>query len=287
VRAAISARDLAGRLNLAKYPRSWRGRCPACDYPGNVFSMREPRCGKTPRMYCANGCDREALDDALSRVIAGWRPEPRDNDDPANMAERRAARQEAARRLWSGSELHGHEVYLAARGLASLAASPALRFRGDCHHPEGGRLGAMVALVQDVAGAPVAVHRTYLNRSRDAKTSVEPAKASLGPVWGSAVRLHDTAPELVIGEGIESSASAALLLALPAWAAVSAGNLAKGLVLPPAVRSVIVAADPDPQGERAAVSAAQRWRAEGRTARIARPTGSGDFNDVLRSRSNG
>jgi hypothetical protein len=285
--AAISAGDLADRLNLRKYPRSWRGRCPACDYPGNVFSVREPRCGRTPRMYCANGCDHEALDDALSRVIAGWKPEPREDDDPAKIAERRLAKQEAARRLWSGSETHGHEAYLAARGLATLATSPALRFRGDCHHPEGGRLPAMVALVRDVAGAPVAVHRTYLSRSRDTKTSVEPAKASLGPVWGSAVQLHDAATELVVGEGIESSAAAGLLLALPAWAAVSAGNLAKGLVLPPVVRSVIVAADPDPEGERAAVSAALRWRAEGRTARIARPTGSGDFNDVLRSRSNG
>ena len=63
-------------------------------------------------------------------------------------------------------------------------------------------------------------------------------------------RRHPTAPfadrqPLVIGEGIESSASAGRLMGLPAWAAVSAGNLAKGLVLPSEARRVVIAADPD------------------------------------------
>ena len=283
----ISAVDLADRLNLAKYPRSWRGRCPACDYPGNVFSVRAPKAGKAPRLYCANGCDRAALDDAISRIVAGWGPEPRDDDDPSLVAQRRAAKQEKALKLWSGSELYGHEAYLAGRGLAALATTAALRFRGDCYHPEGGRLPAMVALVQDAAGTPVAVHRTYLAHDRATKATIEPDKASLGPVWGGAIRLHDAATELVIGEGVESSASAGLLLDLPAWAAINAGNLARGLVLPPSVRSVVIAADPDQEGERAAVSAALRWRSEGRTVRIARPTGTGDFNDLLRERSHG
>jgi putative DNA primase/helicase len=285
--AIISAVDLADRLNLAKYPRSWRGRCPACDYPGNVFSVRAPKAGKAPRLYCANGCDHAALDDALSRIVAGWRPEPRDDDDPALVAQRRAAKQEKALKLWSGSELRGHEPYLAGRGLGALATSAALRFRGDCYHPEGGRLPAMIALVQDATGTPIAVHRTYLARDRSTKATIEPNKASLGPVWGAAIRLHDIAAELVIGEGIESSASAGLLLGLPAWSAINAGNLGRGLVLPAAVRSVVIAADPDPEGERAAVSAALRWRSEGRAVRIARPTGTGDFNDVMRGRGNG
>jgi putative DNA primase/helicase len=283
----ISARDLADRLNLQKYPRSWRGRCPSCDYPGNVFSVREQRVGCRPRTYCANGCDREAINDALSRIISGWKPEPRTEDDPAAIAERRAAKQAVALRLWAGSEQQGHELYLSERGLASFTTSTALRFRSDCYHPEGCRLGAMVALVRDVAGRPVAVHRTYLNLKRTTKANVEPVKASLGPVWGGSIRLHEVAPELVIGEGIESSASAGVLLDLPAWAAVNAGNLARGLALPSEVRRLVVAADPDPEGERAAVSAALRWRAEGRSVRIARPTGAGDFNDLLRKRAHG
>jgi putative DNA primase/helicase len=190
--------------------------------------------------------------------------------------------------LWRGSEPASASlaaIYLQSRRLPELTASAALRFRGDTPHPEGGRLPALVALVSNSTGAPVAVHRTYLSRDGH-KSTVEPAKASLGPVWGGAIRLDPLAADvpLVIGEGIESSASAGLLLGLPVWAAVSAGNLAKGVVLPPEVLSVIVAADPDAQGERAAVRAALRWRIEGRAVRIARPTGDGDFNDLLRSR---
>jgi putative DNA primase/helicase len=53
----------------------------------------------------------------------------------------------------------------------------------------------------------------------------------------------NTDKPLVIGEGIETAASAGLLMGTPAWAAISAGNMAKGLVLPPEVRRVVIAAD--------------------------------------------
>jgi putative DNA primase/helicase len=103
-----------------------------------------------------------------------------------------------------------------------------------------------------------------------------------------AIRLDTIAEELVIGEGIETSASAGRLLGLPAWAAISAGNLAAGLLLPAEVRRVVIAADADPSGERAARQAALRWQREGRSVRIARPDKSGrDFNDLLRARELG
>jgi phage/plasmid primase-like uncharacterized protein len=141
----------------------------------------------------------------------------------------------------------------------------------------------MIALVQDVAGDPIGVHRTYLRRDGSGKADIEPPKASLGPVWGGAIRLDHATPELVIGEGIETSASAGRLLRLPAWAALSAGNLANGLVLPVDVRAVVIAADPDEPGERAARAAALRWQREGRGVRIARPNIAGrDFNDIIR-----
>jgi hypothetical protein len=73
-------------------------------------------------------------------------------------------------------------------------------------------------------------------------------------------------------------------MGLPAWAAISAGNLAKGLMLPPEARHVVIAADPDEAGKRAARDAWLRWRAEGRTVQIATPYGTGDFNDLLCAR---
>ena len=115
-----------------------------------------------------------------------------------------------------------------------------------------------------------------------------PSKASLGPVSAGAIRLFTTATELVVSEGIETSASAGVLMGLPAWAAISAGNLGATMPLPPEIRSVVIAADADPPGQRAACDAAVRWRAEGRGVRIATPDHFGtDFNDVLMEMQNG
>ncbi len=95
----------------------------------------------------------------------------------------------------------------------------------------------------------------------------------------------DPSLPLVVGEGIETSASAGRLIGAPVWAALSAGNLARGLVLPPEVRRVVIALDPDTPGERAARDAAARWAAEGRTVQLARPAGPRDFNDLLQARA--
>jgi Toprim domain len=57
--------------------------------------------------------------------------------------------------------------------------------------------------------------------------------------------------------------------------------MAKGLMLPPEARRVVIAADPDKAGSSAARDAWERWTAEGRFVQIATPDGSGDFNDLL------
>ncbi len=278
------AADIALRLGLRRYPRSWRGHCPACDYP-STFAVRAGRDGRAI-LFCASCQDRDALADAVARAT-GQERQPESRDDRGAAAARQR-RQDAALRLWRGSEPATGTLadrYLTARGLPGLAASSALRFRGDTPHPEGGRLPAMIALVCDVAGMPVGVHRTYLGRN-GSKARVEPAKASLGQTWVGAIRLHPLAlgVPLVIGEGIESAASAGRLLGSPAWAAISAGNLAKGLALPPEALRVLIAADPDDAGRNAANAAWLRWRHEGRTVQIATPDGAGDFNDVLIAR---
>ena len=173
--------------------------------------------------------------------------------------------------------------YLPRRGLASLIGSPVLRYRSGTSHPAGGgTYSAMIALVTDAAGNPLAVHRTYLAPDVR-KADVDPVRASLGPSWGGAIRLspHDPDMPLIIGEGIETAASAGVLFGWPAWSAVSCGNMGKGLVLPREVRRVCIAADPDESDRKAALDARFRWMAEGRDVTIATPTGDGDFNDVL------
>jgi putative DNA primase/helicase len=277
------AADLATRFRLSRRPRSWSGDCPACSYP-RAFSVRVGK-GSRPLLFCANGCTRKVLDDAARHVVQdAWTPPPR--PPAAEGANAGAAKQAAAERLWTGSRpcpATPAALYLAGRGIGHACASDALRFHADCPHPEGTRLPAMVALVQNVDGQHVGCHRTYLTLA-GGKAAADPGKASLGPVWGGAVRLDPEAPELVIAEGIETAASAGLLLCLSAWAAISAGNLASGVLLPAGVRRVVIAVDPDAPGERAAHDAAKRWQREGRTVRFARPDGEGDFNDLLLAR---
>jgi putative DNA primase/helicase len=281
----MTAADLAGRLGLEKYPRSWRGTCPACDY-ARVFSVKSGR-DLRPVVYCANGCTGDVLQDTLARCYGdAWKPKPTAPEQDAEAKRHKSAAD--ALKIWAGSTPASGtaaDIYLTGRALPGLAASVALRFRGDCHHPEArGRYPALIAAVVDVAGNPVAIHRTYLTTA-GRKAAVEPAKASKGPVWRGAIRLDPEAPEIVVGEGLETSASAGRLLDLPAWAAINAGNLARGLVLPPAVRVVVIAADADKAGAGAAEAAAERWRAEGRRVRVARPDKPGmDFNDILRER---
>ena len=280
----VDLADLGRRLALRQRPRSWNGDCPACSYR-SAFSMKPGKYGGV-RAYCANGCTPDALDDALKQALGtDWRPPARLPN--ADIAAQRAGKQAAAARLFNGSTpltaTDPAGLYLARRGLAGFTGCPSLRYRGDCHHQDGGRLPALVAAVVDAAGQPIAVHRTYLDR-KGQKAAVDPCKMTLGPMWGGAVRLTlDLAPPpaVVVGEGIESSASAGMLLRLPAGAALSAGNLGGGLLLPDTVPVVTIAADADPVGQREAQAAARRWRAEGRTVRIALPDSAGqDFNDL-------
>ncbi|MGH7119131.1 MAG: DUF7146 domain-containing protein [Acetobacteraceae bacterium] len=278
----MSAAKLAARLGLHRAGREWRGACPCCGYVLS-FALSIGRNGR-PIAWCASCQDQPAVLAALRAAEGGaWQPpaERQPDHDRTEQLRRRALA------LWTGAvPVRGTpaERYLGSRCIGHVAASPALRFRSDTPHPAGGRLPALLAAVTGPDGGVVALHRTYLKRDGGGKASVEPAKASLGPVHGGAVRLDEAAPELAIGEGVETAAAAGKLLGLPAWAAISCGNLA-GAVLPALVRSVVIAVDRDEPGERAARAAAWRWQREGRHVRMMLPDRAGaDANDVLRER---
>jgi hypothetical protein len=63
----MRAPDIAAHLGLKRYQRSWRGRCPCCDYAAGIFSVREGNGGRA-LVYCANGCDRAELERATANV---------------------------------------------------------------------------------------------------------------------------------------------------------------------------------------------------------------------------
>ena len=173
------------------------------------------------------------------------------------------------------------ERYLRSRKI-KLPVPAAIRFHSSLKYSmTGGSYPAMVALVTDAAGRPVAVHRTFLSWDGNGKAPVDPAKMALGPIRGGAIRLAAPAGgELMVGEGIETCLSATQMLGKPAWSAVSAVGL-RQLALPPEVQSVTVLVDGDDAGERAAVAAGAKWRGEGRRVFLAQAPVGKDFNDVL------
>lgn len=274
----IVPHEIARSLDLKKAGRGWRGACPSCGYASTAILSAKGT------LWCAS-CGREGPAAAVARLQGGEHVQAVERH-PSKPEPTTAERTARALAWWDGAPHDAlgtpADLYLSRRGLPGLAASPAIRYRADVAHPaERGRRPAMLALVVDVAGAPIAVHRTYLTRGGH-KADADPVKASVGPIFGGAIRLDAAVAELVIGEGIETSASAGRLLGLPAWAAIAAGNLAQALQLPAEVRSVVIAADADGPGSKAAEAAAARWRREGRRVRIATPdTPGADFNDVL------
>ena len=104
-----------------------------------------------------------------------------------------------ALRLWRLSLPAGGtlvEAYLHRRGIAG-PVPPTLRFLPACRHaPTGTDWPAMVAAVSRWPERSLCgVHRTYLRPDGTGKAPVEPAKITLGPIRGGAVRLAaPTAP---------------------------------------------------------------------------------------------
>lgn len=145
------------------------------------------------------------------------------------------------------------------------------------------RLPCMVALVRGVqSDLPQAIHRTAL-----AETSPPQRidRLSFGPVAGGAIKLSldgDVTHGLLIGEGIETTLSASLILKFrPAWSVVSRNGIAKFPILT-GIEAVTIAVDNDPDGQAAAATLVERLTAAGVETSTAHSSLGKDFNDALR-----
>lgn len=240
-------------------------------------------------------------------------------------AEKAEKRRKNAHRLWlQASATIANtpvEFYLRdARGidLRQLGHQPgAIRYLDRCFyrhiHKETGEVveghwPAMLAIVNDRAGAAVACHRTYLAQGSDGRWNKAPlpeTKKVLGDYAGSWInlwkgrlpdgrkpkKLSQCPPQtrVYVAEGIEDALSAAILLPEDRHiAAISLSNLG-GLQLPDNVTEVVLVADLDQNAE--ARSALQRAIAQhqkaGRTVRLWQNRAGGkDLNDALRAAGN-
>jgi phage/plasmid primase-like uncharacterized protein len=274
------AATIARALGLRRHGRVFHGGCPVCGYRKG-FEVSE-RQGLVLFRAHACGCTQHDVVAAL-REAGLWgrapadappRPRPRPSTAPAPEADARA--QEWALAIWRRTRRAAGtpaEAYLRSRCLTG-AVPKALRFHeGLRHKATGTTWPAMVGGVQKVgADGLVAVHRTYLQRAPVGKAPVEPAKMTLGPVAGGAVRLADAGEHLAVSEGIETGLAYQDATGAPTWAALTAVGI-ELLVLPPLplARHVTIAADHDERGRRAAEVAAAKWEAEGRTVIVDAP----------------
>lgn len=192
--------------------------------------------------------------------------------------------------LWARSRpiagTHG-EAYMAARGIdaATIAGCDDLRFLDEARTKEGTKtfvLPAMLAAVRNAAGEITGLHRTFLSAAAPKKANIEDPKKALGRLHGGGAYLAPSGKCLVIAEGIETALS--VKTAFPGVALIAALTAPhmEVLVVPDGYRRIMIAADLDVAGLRAAAALANRLADQGRAARIITPAdGEGDFNDLL------
>ena len=278
---------LAHALGGRKSGVNWMARCPAHDDSEPSLSLREADDGRL-LVHCHAGCGQRKVIEALQHRGL-WPTDGKvrwvadESRGPHAITREDRDRTASALLLWgqavppTGMRI---KAYLRSRGITRPIPST-LKYHPTLVHPSGSAYPAMIAIVAlGTDNRPVGIHRTFLDPIGIGKAAVKPNKMMLGPCRGGAVRLGALSKPLLIGEGIETCLAAMQATGLSAWAALSTSGLIT-LTLAREITDVVILADGDTPGERAAVSAAKRWTAEGRRIRIARAPLGMDFNDIL------
>ena len=195
---------------------------------------------------------------------------------------------EAALRLWKHGTRPMDEsanpvsAYLNRRSIVRDVWPADLRYHPNLHHFATGKYHpAMVCAFRDMAGEVQAIHRTYLTHDGN-KLCGEGinAKLNLASPKGCAIRLAPATDKVALCEGIEDALTIIQETDWPCWAVGNAAGL-YGVVLPDAIREVMICADADDVGIRAAQKAAERFMRQNRKATIAKPYGAKDFNEMM------
>lgn len=281
---------IVSELQLRWAGSCWMGDCPACGYK-MAFSLTV-KDGK--ELFFCHACqDSKAVVDALkARRFYGFWPDAASSrlagkiPDFENSKEKQI---KAAKAIWQQAKpIQGTRAkdYLASRGL-EIACCENLRFSSVCFHAS--TKATYPALVAKVTRWPsddlVGIHRTYLKPEGIGKLEHPNAKMMLGDIKGGAVRLAPCLQRVGLAEGIETALSVQNSTEWPMWACLSTSGL-QNIVLPDSVLEVLICADHDPAGLKAAYAAAERLTRQGRQVKIATPPQNNtDFNDMMKGSS--
>ena len=286
-RAELEAqgRDIVGLLGGKWSGQGGMCRCPAHADGSPSLSVR---IGETTLLFhCFAGC---ATIDVLRALRATGVGSDRIKTSHERQAFEPNTLQPLAERLWTEARpLSGSLAarYLLSRGLASHSAQ--LRFHPRVqlgskseatHHP------ALIAAVRDDAGL-VAVHRTFLDPITAGKAAMDNPKRLLGNPGSGAVRLGTATRILGLAEGIETAIAASTIAGIPVWAVL--GNERFGMItIPPHVEKLVILADNDAGGERAAKLAQDGLKRDGLEMVTVWPLAPhNDWADVLKARGEG
>ncbi len=278
---SVAFGELISGLNGKQCGDWWLACCPAHDDRTPSLSFKKG--DRTPViLHCHAGCTFGAIAKALQHrglwPVEVDQAEHPARHDTAGLPPGFLKFDTELRRPEKGRV----ERYLRQRGIEVAKLNDIAYHPKAFHAPTNSWWPAMVAAVRDVGGHVRSFHRTFLSYTEPpTKAPIEPNRMLWGSARGCAIRLASAGAALILGEGIETTASAMKLCGLPGWSAMSATNL-RHVELPECVREVVVAADHDRPGIAAAIRAAQRFRREGRQVRVIKSSRWGeDFNDLL------
>jgi hypothetical protein len=238
-------------------------------------------------MVCADG----------SLIVAPTQaPEPSAHNVEAEIEEAKRAVevQERIEAIWAKAQPAAKDDPVArylrdTRGLNPPCIPATIRFSPSLWHGwSSSSCPAMLAQVVDADGIALGLHRTWLTVITGNKATIDPNRAAIGAIKGGSVRLWEVSgsTDLLVAEGLETTLAAAQLAGwkYPAWAAISSSGLL-ALDVPRHFERVIIAADNDEAGMKAAHVLAHRLRKRGRRVAIKAPPSVGeDWNDYLLSR---
>lgn len=197
--------------------------CNSCG-AGNGFKL----------LMLYHGWDEEKARKEIIGVLGGAREEKPRRISGKNTRQR-------LRYAFSGAKRDAPEIdqYLSSRGLRtkvrSLLFNPKTQYQAGVYHP------AMLALVVDLEGEPITIHRTYLADVEVRKKTMVPLKPMSE---GAVIRLFKAGDTLGVAEGIETAIAAHEMWGIPVWSTLNAEMLQK-FRPPEGVKKVVVFGDND------------------------------------------